>query len=288
MPLCTRIGMTERRQLLGERYNRAMARTNVLKSKVNKEILEDLYWRQMLSLREIEERLHVPHTTLERRMGEHGIPTRSKSEALRGNKNGVGHIGWNRGLTKKDHSSLKSMAQKLTGRPSPRLGTHVSPESLKRIAEGQLSATFQRNTEAANQKTRALWADPEWKTAMLKKLRRAFQKKPNRLEQRLLNIFMANNMPYEYVGDGKVVINGLIPDFINTDGDKKIIELFGEHWHSKQDVKWHQTELGRIMAYNSVGFDCLIIWTKELRDEAKLLQKIQEFAMRKEVHHASR
>lgn len=252
-----------------------------LKYIIDKGQLEELYVNQRLALRKVASEFGVDYKTIVRRLVEYGIPIRGQNEAQRGNKNGLGHIGWNRGLTKAGHPSLQSMAEKLTGRPSPRRGTHVSPDGRRRMSEAQQASTAERNTTAANEKTRQLWQDPEWKAQMLKKLRDAFQKKPNTLEQELIALFRENNMPYEFVGDGKIVINGLIPDFINVNGEKKVIEFFGEYWHSREDTKWHQTELGRIMAYNSVGFDCLIIWDYELQDKTKILKKLKAFNRRR-------
>jgi hypothetical protein len=75
---------------------------------------------------------------------------------------------------------------------------------------------------------------------------------------------------WEYNGDGKVILNGLVPDFVNKNGQKAVIEVFGDYWHSARSTKhyrkltWHQTELGRTMAYNALGFHSLILWEKQL------------------------
>lgn len=244
---------------------------------INKEQIRHLYIDERLSLSQTAKVLGVSSKTVSHRLKEYGIPTRSISEGLLGNKLGLGHKGWNRGLTKKDHPSIQSMADKLTGRPGTRLGCKASAETRQKLSESKRNSGIKSDTTAANKRTRELWADPEWKEMMLKKLRAAFQKKPNKSEQKLIDIFTRNGMSYEYVGDGKVILNGLIPDFLNVDGKKKIVELFGRHWHDREDAKWHQTELGRIMAYNSVGFDCLVIWENELKEETKVLQKLKAF-----------
>lgn len=244
---------------------------------IDKEQIEQLYIAQRLSLRKVAVYFGVDFKTIRHRLVEYEIPVRGQNEAQQGNKNGIGHVGWNRGLTKEDHPSIRSMAEKLTGQVGSRLGKKASPETKRRLSEAKRKSGIKPDTTAANIRTRQLWADPEWKAMMLKKLRSAFQKKPNTLEQELITLFAENEMPYEFAGDGKIVINGLIPDFINVNGEKKVIELFGEYWHGRQDIKWHQTELGRMMAYNSVGFDCLIIWDKELKDKVKVLQKLKAF-----------
>ena len=106
----------------------------------------------------------------------------------------------------------------------------------------------------------------------------ARQSKPNKAEQRL-EAFLTREFPgmWAYTGDGRVVLNGYVPDFMNTNGAKAILELFGDYWHSGIDVVWHRTELGRIMAYNSLGFRCLVIWEDELNDEVALRRKLKSF-----------
>jgi len=87
--------------------------------------------------------------------------------------------------------------------------------------------------------------------------------KPNQAEAKLMELINeACPNQYKYTGDASVKIAGLYPDFFNVNGKKKVIELFGDYYHSEQVIQskdWRATELGRIMAYNSYGFDCLII-----------------------------
>lgn len=94
---------------------------------------------------------------------------------------------------------------------------------------------------------------------------------PNKEESFLIAFFNYHNIPYTFVGDGKVIIEGRNPDFINSNGEKKIIEFFGEHWHKEEDQ-----EIKRKI-YARYGFNLLVIWGKELRNEEKLLEKIFNF-----------
>lgn len=101
---------------------------------------------------------------------------------------------------------------------------------------------------------------------------------PNNPERNLQDI-LARLYPseWEYVGDGKVVLDGLIPDFINVNGKKQVIELFGDYWHTKRVRNWRGTELGRIMAFNALGFSCLVVWQHELGDALSLEEKLIKF-----------
>lgn len=96
-------------------------------------------------------------------------------------------------------------------------------------------------------------------------------KAPNKQERFLIELFKEMELPYKFVGDGKIIIGGRNPDFINGDGQKKIIEFFGEHWHKDED------EEIKVEIYNQYGFKMLGIWGKELRDIDTLKEKILEF-----------
>jgi len=47
----------------------------------------------------------------------------------------------------------------------------------------------------------------------------------------------------------------------------------------KLRTKWHASELGRIMAYNSVGYHCLVVWEHELKElgEKGIVMKLRSF-----------
>ena len=83
------------------------------------------------------------------------------------------------------------------------------------------------------------------------------------------------------MGDGSFIIGGLNPDFINVNGKKKVIELFGRVWHDTYLKDWKRSELGRMMVFSSYGFDTLIIWDDELEDKQVIIDRIKEFNKRR-------
>ena len=80
---------------------------------------------------------------------------------------------------------------------------------------------------------------------------------------------------WKYVGDGKVIIDCLNPDFINCNGKKLVIELFGDYWHSNEIA--HITEEERKKRFMKYGFDMLVIWESELTNLTDVLGKIKNF-----------
>ena len=111
---------------------------------------------------------------------------------------------------------------------------------------------------------------------MLQKRNITVQSKPNQLEIKLkvlLDYLFPNE--YKYVGNGDFVLGGKCPDFVNVNGKKKIVELFGNYWHKQG------SENSRINHFKKYGFDTLIIWEDELNnDTEKLKESILAFQRR--------
>ena len=70
------------------------------------------------------------------------------------------------------------------------------------------------------------------------------------------------------MGDGSFIIDGLHPDFVNVNGQKKVIELFGRTFHHTKCCPWkvqeRQTARGRRKALAKFGYTMLLIWDNEL------------------------
>lgn len=109
-------------------------------------------------------------------------------------------------------------------------------------------------------------------------------KKPNR-QERKLEAILEEWFPSEwkFVGDGEVILGKLNPDFINCNGKKQIIELFGCWYHGcplhhpNNEVRWQNTEIGKKVIYSRYGFKTLVIWEHELEDEEVVVDKITQF-----------
>ena len=73
-----------------------------------------------------------------------------------------------------------------------------------------------------------------------------------------------------------MTIDGKVPDFVNVNGQKKLIELFGDYWHSAKMVsqKRIQTESERIGYFKQFGWSALVIWEHELEDLTAVREKI--------------
>lgn len=119
-----------------------------------------------------------------------------------------------------------------------------------------------------------------------RKRMKGLSKKPTRPEKRLAAIIDRHNLPFKYVGDGEMIVGKLIPDFIHTIGEKKVIEVFGRIYHDPEssyfDIDWSRQYWGRLAYYGQLGYDCLILWDDELSDEGQIVNRVRIFGERLE------
>lgn len=109
------------------------------------------------------------------------------------------------------------------------------------------------------------WRDPKKRKKMVESILKASHIKPNKAELRLdelLQRILPNK--YRYVGDFSFFIAGKCPDFVSTNDQKKIIELFGDYYHEGDDGQ------ERIALFKQYGYETLIIWEHELEEVKKL------------------
>ena len=97
------------------------------------------------------------------------------------------------------------------------------------------------------------------------------ERRPTKPEQRMLDIITRHNLPFKYTGDGQMWIGKCNPDFINVNKTRQVIEIFGVYWHDILDVS------KRIEAFRQHQFACLVFWEDELKNERRVIARIQRF-----------
>jgi very-short-patch-repair endonuclease len=127
------------------------------------------------------------------------------------------------------------------------------------------------------EKIKGYWEDVEFVRMMMKK-RHA---KPNK-QERKLNKILLEITSGEYHINVKadiLVVGSKIPDFVNVNGQKKLIELFGDYWHgeSRTGISEEEHEKERMNFFAQYGYETLIIWEHELENVDKLKKKILDF-----------
>lgn len=93
-------------------------------------------------------------------------------------------------------------------------------------------------------------------------------------ELKFIEICEKYNLPFRYTGDGSFWIENVNPDFVECNGKKIAVEVFGDYWHSRPE-KIREDELKeRTLA--KYGWKRIIIWQHELDSlpEETIIDKI--------------
>ena len=124
---------------------------------------------------------------------------------------------------------------------------------------------------------RKLWKNPIYRKRQIKLILEGINRSPNKPEKTLINLIKKNNLPFHYVGNGKVIIEGFNPDFINNNGKKQIIEVNGDYWHNLP--KMIKKDKKKMKIYRKYGYKTLIIWENELIgnfNQNRIIDKIKK------------
>lgn len=169
---------------------------------------------------------------------------------------------------KHSQKSRDKMSKTMTGRKRP-------PELMKLIGEklkGRKKTKEQLENMRINGKKNFL--NPNY----IKNWSSAVNSKPNKQESILIDFLSNNLFGWKYVGDFKVWIGGKNPDFINEE-KKKIIEFFGDYYHSEKvkNKSERDQEIDRINHFKKYGYLCLVVWERELKNFEHTKNKITSF-----------
>ena len=199
-------------------------------------------------------------------------------------KNRLSHLGrkvwfcWNKGLTKETNTSLKKLSEKCMGRipwnknkpwseetkmkmRKPRMST-INMIGKKRTDEGR------KNNSLAKKKS---YEDLVYKEKLVKSMFKSFRLKPNKSELFLFGRVCDFSSEYFLNTKGEVMcLGGKIPDIVNVKG-QKIIELYGDYWHRNDNAQ------DRILHFKQFGWDTLIVWEHELKNNELLKSKLMGF-----------
>lgn len=136
-----------------------------------------------------------------------------------------------------------------------RVGSEHSPETKAKMSKASKAGGVLKR----------LWNDPEFQ----RKRVRGLCKRPNKPEviiQEILDEICPGE--YKYTGNGSFIIDRMCPDFTNVNGQKKLIEVFGESFHdpkvAKKKLPIRATESGRRKAFAKFGYSMLVIWSREI------------------------
>ncbi len=186
----------------------------------------------------------------------------------------------------------------ITRRTASLLATHAADPLIRQRSSEQIKKYWSdpENRRRKGEVFRAMWSDPEYRERQVRRRREFWASgSPELIERRKKMIAGLNLRPnkpetavfdlleelfpseWKYMGDGQVIIGGLNPDFININGKKLIVEVFGDYWHT-QKLKPYRINEGRREVYAAYGYRTLIIWERETKKNLdELNKKVTEF-----------
>ena len=215
---------------------------------------------------------------------------------------------------KRSDEAKENYRKSKTGKNNPFFGKHLSDDHKNKVRKGMQKARKEKTDfqELYNKK----WLIEKYveeeqtsydiaevlgcsKTSVLKGLHREgiplkrsglrdlkkLHIKPNKLEIKV-NDILQRNFPNEwkYNGDPSVglILANMVPDFINVNGQKTVIEVFGDFFHDPEKafmkVSWKRQEFGRVARFSQLGYKTIILWESKIKEEGEsyILEQIRE------------
>ena len=174
-----------------------------------------------------------------------------------------GHQPWNKGLSANDSEKVReSVAKGLIKYARSPEGRAYSACSLKeRVTKFWDNMTKSEKTEFLKYRGSCIkqsWADSVRKKQWIQAMWEGRTRRPTKPEQGVIDVITEYSLPYKYVGTGGFLLDGKNPDFMNVNGEKKLIEVFGEYWHKGEEEQLRKDLFSRY------GFKTLILWSKDI------------------------
>jgi len=272
---------------------RALKRCNITLHIYHQELydpafLQRKYWEEEQTKAQIAKCIGCGRGSISKAFKRFGIPTRTKSECAMGRNNGMygkHHSEETRqkirdgvGKAEKNHIFGKPFTEEHKQRigEAHRNPTEETRRKLREATKGENNGMYGKHpSEEARQKMSDIgkkhWQDPNY----VKKIIKGWNIKPNKAEK-MMDEMLQKILPEEYMYNGDfscgITIGGKIPDFVNVNGRKIVIEVFGP-WHDKQymkqyfnsEISWGRTEIGTKAIYSQFGFKCIIFWESDLK-----------------------
>lgn len=220
--------------------NYSQAAKSAREGKITWQVLERLYVVKKLSLERVGRELGVSADTVRYQLKRYGLGARSATEASIAQRRfpplSKSEL---RDRYERRELSLMDIARQET----------VTPVTVKNwLVRYGIPRRSQRDAALAALRR------PE----VVKRRLRSFATRPTRLELKLSGIIKKYNLPFRYVGDGALAIDGKCPDFVGTKDHRSLIEVFGRRWHYAED------EHVKRRFYEEHGYRLLVVWDREL------------------------
>lgn len=187
--------------------------------------------------------------------------------------------GWNKGKhlseeTKKKLSEFR-LGKKLSEEHRKKiglagLGRKHSEETKRKMslhAVGRKRVFTKKWIEKIRLSSIEHWKNPDYREKVIRNTLKGLIKRPTSLEKQMIDIIDRNSLPYKYTGDGSFLIGFKNPDFVNINGEKKLIEV-GNVFHHQDNYEQKRRE-----HFAKYGWESYIFIGDKL-DEKQIISKL--------------
>jgi len=154
-------------------------------------------------------------------------------------------------------------------------GHKNSPEAKAKMKISHTGVPLsEKHREGLSNAGKKKFQDLSYRKERIIKMRKGAHVRPTIPEKKLGELLQeACPDEYKYTGNDTFMIGRRFPDYVNINGKKKVVEMFGDFWHKGQNTQ------DKIDEYASYGFGCLVIWESDLKHETKesLINRIKVF-----------
>jgi len=165
----------------------------------------------------------------------------------------------------------RKLSNSLKGRKTWNKGKNLSKEYREKLSKARLKGLKEGRIKVwnrglknknfgkeARQILKEKMRSPKFKEKWLRNLLKGLLKRPTTFEQKIIELIKEHNLPFKYVGNGKVIICFRNPDFIECNGRKLLIETYYSYWHSKN----YEKQRARI--FSKYGYKTLFLNENDL------------------------
>lgn len=193
---------------------------------------------------------------------------------------------WNKGLTKGTDERVRKYGESGGLKRKGKLNPKNSETRKKLFKEGKMNSPMKNKHHRENskiilkEKQLSLWKNSTYRENQIKSIIKANLKRPTSFEKKIIYLCKKYDLPFDYVGDGKVIINYVNPDFINNNGKKQIIEVYHKYFKERDFGSCENYEKQRSERFAKFGFKTLFLRNEDIlrKDwEQNCLDKINNF-----------
>lgn len=198
---------------------------------------------------------------------------RRMSESTKGDK----HPMFGKHHSEKTRRKISEHHADLSGVKNPMFGKHLSEKTRERMSLSKkgrkLTEEHKKKISESTKGEKAYWYGKHHSEETRKKISEArkqqvFPKTYTNIEVIFMNICKDNNLPFKYTGDGSFWIGKINPDFIECDGKKIAVDIFGDYWHSpllNRNIKECMTLDYRVKEAKKRRWKVIIFWESDLK-----------------------